>query len=121
MKIWENDANNPSGVTKPISIIDHWSLTQIMVESWPPMHYDLSFNVPCIYKALTTNGHCLSVKLDSLNKQVTIQTPTGPKRNMLTKMLSESKKAEKFEDTIGDVGKAGLKIELSERPNMSKI
>ena len=55
IKIWENTANNPAGVTTPINGNYHSSKTQIMVEPRPPMHFNLSFNVPRKAKALTDN------------------------------------------------------------------
>ena len=38
IKILKNDANNPSGVTKPINVNYHWSVIQIIVEPPPPIH-----------------------------------------------------------------------------------
>ena len=101
--IWENDANNPSGVTKPINVNYHWSVIQIIVEPPPPIHLNLSFNVPCIAKTIQDTNF------------------DGTKKKLVITDVIRVKESRKLEDIIGDVGKKGLKIELCERPNMSQI
>ena len=103
IKILKNDANNPSGVTKPINVNYHWSVIQIIVEPPPPIHFNLSFNVPCIAKTIQDTNF------------------DGTKKKLVTTDVIRVKESRKLEDIIGDVGKKGLKIELCERPNMSQI